>query len=228
MVGVNLRRLAFAVPGAALLIAGIYAAGERGAADVHYYTARTLLDKAASAERLPSETELNLAEAALRESLAREPSNPLFVEQLARTHEMRSGLLKPGDPAARESLRRALAQYRAAALMRPGSPFVWAGIASIKLRLDDVDYEFYGALQRASSLGPWEPAVQLALADIGLASWRLLAQPGKVVVLEAIARAMPHQGKEIRRLAEMHRTLPLVCAQEVTLRPQGTGLCVKK
>jgi len=60
----------------------------------------------------------------------------------------------------REGLRRSLAMYRASALMRPGSPYVWASIATLKARLDELDFEFYGALQRADSLGRWEPPVR--------------------------------------------------------------------
>ena len=221
-------RTGFALIGGALLVAGIYAAGVRGIADAHYFTARTLLTGAAQAKRLPQPAELTTVEAALRQSLAFEPSNPLFVEQLARVHEMRALQLKPGDPAARQSLQQSLAQYRAAAVMRAGSPYVWLGIAAIKLRLDAMDFEFYGALQRADRLGRWEPGIQFGLADIGLASWRLLARPAKVLILDAIVRGLPRQGAEIRRLAAGHGSLPLVCAEEILLRGSASGLCARK
>ena len=225
---VNRLRTGLLLMAGAVLVAGIYIAGVRGIADVHYFAARTLLVDAAKSKRLPEPGELTAVEAALRDSLALEPSNPLFVEQLARVHEMRALQLKRGDPAAREPLQRALAQFRAAAMMRPGSPYVWTSIAAIKLRLDDMDYEFYGALQRADRLGRWEPAIQLALADIGLASWRLLARPAKALVLGAIARGLAREGAEIRRIAALHGTLPLVCAEEIRLRGTRSGLCVKK
>ena len=225
---VSVLRIGFVVIAGALLLAGIYAAGVRGIADAEYFTARTLLSGAAKAKRLPEPAELTTVEAVLRDSLALEPSNPLFVEQLARAHEMRAARLTGGDPAARESLRQSLTRFRTAAVMRPGSPYVWLGIAAIKLRLDDMDFEFYGALQRADRLGRWEPEIQLGLADIGLASWRLLAQPAKVLVLGAIVRGLPRQGREIRRLAAEHGSLARVCAEEVRLRGAATGLCVKK
>jgi hypothetical protein len=68
--------------------------------------------------------------------------------------------------------------------------------------------------------------VQLALADAGLATWSLLAQPAKLLVLDAIALALPRQGPELRRLAAVHGTLPLVCDDAPRLRPDGLGLCV--
>ena len=224
----KMLRIGFALIAGALLLAGVYAAGLRGIADAQYFGARTILSGAAKAKRLPELAELTTVEAALRDSLALEPSNPLFVEQLARAHEMRVARLTGGDPAARESLRQSLARFRTAAVMRPGSPYVWLGIAAIKLRLDDMDFEFYGALQRADRLGRWEPEVQLGLADIGLASWSLLAQPAKVLVLGAIARGSPRQGREFRRLAAAHGTLAQACAEEIRLRGATTGLCVRK
>lgn len=213
---------------ALLLAAGIYAAAARGLADAHYFAARSILVGATQATRLPGPAELTAAAAALRESLALEPSNPLFVEQLGRVQEMRARQLPPGDAALKEALRLVLAQYRGAALMRPGSPYVWASIAALKLRLDETDFEFYGALERAERFGRWEPAVQLALADIGLAGWRWLAQPAKLRVLGAIERAWPRESSEIRRIAAAHGSLAPVCAEHVSLLRRASPLCVKK
>jgi hypothetical protein len=212
---------------AALLIAGIHAAAVRGLADAHYYNARTILG-AAQAKRLPEAADLASAQASLSVALELDPANPLFVEQRARVHEMQALRLPHGDPAARALLRQALGEFRTAALMRPGSPYVWSAIAALKLRLDEMDYEFYGALERADRLGRWEPAVQLALADTGLAVWRLLPRPAKLLVLGAVERGMPRQGTEMRRIAEAHGSLERVCMEEITLRGAPTGLCVRK
>ncbi len=223
---VRLCRSLFVLIAAGLIVAGIHAAAVRGLADAHYVNARLLLSSATQAKRLPAESELAEVRASLREAHQLEPSNPLFVEQIARTQEMTALRLDARDPAARAALLQSLARWREAALMRPGSPYVWASIAALKLRLNDLDFEFYGALERAERFGRWEPAVQLALADIGLAGWRLLAQPAKLLVLDAIARALPREDAEIRRLAKAHGTLPVVCEEARGLRPGGTRLCV--
>jgi len=218
----------FALGAVALLLWGIQAAAVRGLADARYFEARTVLTRATQESQLPKPAELAEAQTSLREAIALEPANPLFVEQLARVHEMRALQLSRDDPARREESRSALARFREAASMRPASPYAWAAIAALKLRLDDIDFEFYGALQRAERYGRWEPAIQVELADIGLAAWPLLAQPAKVLTLEAIARALPRQAKEIRRIAAAHGTLGEVCAAENRLRKSPTGLCVKK
>jgi hypothetical protein len=225
---VRFRRIAVPLLAAPLLAAGIYAAALGGLADAHYYNTRTILNAAAKAKRQPGAQELSSALASVSAANALEPANPLFVEQRARVHEMQALHLPRADPAARKLLKQSLDEFRAAALMRPGSPHAWAAIAALKLRLDELDFEFYGALERAARYGRWEPAVQLALADVGLASWRLLPYAAKQIVLGAIERGMRRQGAELRRLATRHGSLERVCAEEVTLRPAPTGLCVKK
>jgi hypothetical protein len=110
--------------------------------------------------------------------------------------------------------------------MRPGSPYAWASIALLKLRLGQMDAEFYGALERAAQFGPWEPAVQVAIADAGLAAWRRLAPPAKALVVADLERALLRQAPEIRRIAAAHGTLPLVCG-EPALPPRLAALCVK-
>jgi hypothetical protein len=224
---VSRLRLALSVLGAGLLAAGIYAAVLEGLADAHYYNVRIPLTEADRAKRAPDAATLAGAQASLALALALDPTNPLYVEQRARLHEMEALRLPRGSAQARVLLHQALVDFRTAALMRPGSPYAWAAIASLKLRLDNLDFEFYGALDRAARYGRWEPAVQLALADIGLAGWRLLAQPAKQLALDAIARAWPRQERELRRLAVAHGTLPLVCDEVPRLRPQGIALCVR-
>ena len=223
----RIGRIALPLLGAPLLAAGIYAAALGGLADAHYYNSRTILAAAAQSKRLPDTANLASAEASLSAARALEPANPLFLEQRARVHEMQALQLPRGDAAARALLKQALGEFRDAAIMRPGSPYAWAAIAALKLRLDELDFEFYGALERADRLGRWEPTVQLALADIGLANWRLMPHSAKRLVLGAIARGMPRQGPEMRRIAATHGALEPVCAEEITLRGTPTGLCVK-
>lgn len=221
----------FVLCAAALLVAGIYAAAVRGLADAHYTHARLVLSAATQAKRLPEARELAEARASLREAQRFEPSNPLFVEQRARIAEMQAPamqgiVLQRGDPPARAALGDSLGGWREAARMRPGSPYAWASIALLKLRLGETDAEFQGALERAAQFGPWEPAVQIAIADAGLAAWRRLAPAAKALVIADLERALLRQAPEIRRLAAAHGTLPLVCTN-AALPPRLGALCVK-
>ena len=223
----TLRSIA-ALLAAALLVAGMYAAAVRGLADAHYTHARLALEEGVRTKGAPRAEMLSLALASVREALAFEPSNPHFVEQSARLHELRALGLNRRDPAMREGLRQSLAQYREAAAMRPGSPYVWASIAMLKPRLNEIDAEFYSALERAGRLGPWEAQVQIALVDVGLATWPWLARPGKEQVLGALARASLRQTPEVRRVADVHGTLPQACAEAGSWASRLAAMCGKK
>ncbi|HTP61546.1 MAG TPA: hypothetical protein VMJ14_05630 [Burkholderiales bacterium] len=220
-----IARLLFAAVAAAGLLSGIYAAGKRGLADMDDYPARRALAQWGSEKRAPGETEWRTARSALERAGALAPSNPLYVEEMGRLLELRAAGMDRADPAARALLEQSRAQFRQAVAMRPGSPYAWSSLALVKFRLNEMDYEFYGALERAARYGPWEPAVQLTLADIGLAGWMLLALPGKQQVLGALERGMLRQDKEILRLAAFHRTLPLLCADPLLRTRPLPGLC---
>lgn len=223
-----MARGAFVLLAAALLSIGIHAAAVRGLADAHYTHARLVLSVSADAKRPPEAGELADARASLRDALHFEPSNPLFVEQFARTQEMAAAFDEPRAALAqsRAVLAQALGGWREAARMRPGSPYVWASIALLKLRLSELDAEFYGALGRAAQFGPWEPAVQIAIADAGFAAWRRLAPSAKDLVIADLERALLRQAPEVRRLAAAHGTLPLICAG-AALPPRLAAYCVK-
>ena len=226
MFAVTLRAIGLLLA-AALLVAGMHAAAVRGLADAHYTNARLVLAEGAPAKGAPRPEALASALASVREALALEPSNPHFVEHSARLQELRALGLQRGDPAMRDGLRRSLAQYREAAAMRPGSPYVWASIAMLKVRLNDMDFEFYSALEHAGRLGPWEPQVQIAMIDVGLATWKWLSRPGKDWVLGALERGLLREAVEVQRLAAIHGTLPLVCA-EAGKPPRIAALCATK
>ena len=223
----RIYRTAVLVVVGALLCAGIYSATMRGLADVEYTQARLLVPLPAPGGPAPKAEHVPGAQAHLREALRLEPGNPHFVEQFARTHELTALSLDRSDPEAYQALRESLAGFRAAALLRPGSPYVWADIALLKYRLDDMDFEFYGALERAARLGPWEPGVQVAMADIGLAAWNYLARPAQGWVIGALDRGLLRQQADLLRLARSHGTLPLVC-EERNLPSRLAAFCVKK
>ncbi len=218
-----MARAGFLVLAAALLAAGIYSAAMRGLADASYTRARLALGAGAGK---PSADALEAARASIDEALRFEPSNPHFVEQSALLHERQALLLDRGDPQARRLLARSLDEFREAARMRPGSPYVWASIALLKLRLRELDAEFADAFGRAARLGPWEPQVQSALADAGLAAWRRLTPALQAQVIETLERALARQEPEIRRIASSHDNIALVCSS-AALPPRLAALCVK-
>jgi hypothetical protein len=218
-----MARAAFLFLAAALLGAGIYSAALRGWADANYTSARLALE---AGKGKPSAGALATARAAIDEALRFEPSNPHYVEQSALLRERQALALGRDDPQSRRLLGESLADFRAAARMRPGSAYAWAGIAVLKLRLRELDEEFHGAIERAVRLGPWEAQVQAAIAQVGLAAWRRLAPAVQAQVIGMLERGLLRQEAEIRRVASAHDSIALVCSG-AALPPRLAALCVK-
>lgn len=217
-----MRRIALGLAAASLL-ALVYAAGMRGLADTAYYPARRAMADWAQNKRQAAAPQWEAARDALRRASDLAPANALYVEELGRLYEMRAMQLSRDE--ARAWLELSRGQFRQAASMRPGSPYAWSSLALVKFRMGELDYEFYGALERAARFGPWEPAVQLALSDIGLAGWPWLALPGKVAVLGAVERGMLRQEAAIRRLAQQHPASAAFCRDALVRARNLTRVC---
>lgn len=227
------RQLALAAAGAVFLAWCLWTCVVRGLADAHYTQARlllgmpVLLGTVTEDRPAPAPARVTAARAHLRSALALEPDNPHFVEQFARVEEMRALALAPAEAGRRQALRQSAAAFRLAARMRPGSSYTWADLARVKFRMDDMDFEFFGALERAARLGPWEGPVQLALVDVGLASWRFLPSAAMPLVAGALDRALLHQAHAVGKLAAAHGSLPQVCARS-GLPSRLAAACVRK
>jgi hypothetical protein len=193
--------------------------------DAEYYSARRAIAKWPAPASTPG-PDWQRVRATLEDAYSREPDNPLYAEELGRIHEWRALARAPSDHEARTHLRAALAAFRVAARMRPGSAVAWANIALVKFRLEEMDYEFYGALERAERMGPWEPGVQRTLADIGLSNWPWLARPGKEIAAAAIERGLLNQEDAMKRLARLHvRGAREFCADSSARARRAGALC---
>lgn len=148
----------------------------------------------------------------LREAHALDPAQPNYLEDIARLYEYRARPLKAGDALAQGYLRQALEFQRAALRRRPGSPFTWVNIALLKAQLPELDREFESALRNAAMLGPWEPGVQLALADAGFRHWGTLSPETLAALRANAARMLRRQDAKLFELARRTGRLDVVCA----------------
>jgi hypothetical protein len=219
-------RIAFAVGATAVLVAAMYAAALRGLADVAYFPARSTLDAWSKRGIAPTAAQWVAARDALAEASRLEPDNPLFVEETGRLYERRVAAADPAQAVVRSYLERALGEFRRAARMRPASPFAWTNVALVKFRLKALDAEFRVAIENAARLGPWEPGVQRALADIGFVGWRDLSAPVRAVIAGAIERALFTQPGDIERLAKRDGRAAAFCSDP--LARGAARLCAKR
>ena len=198
----------------------------RGLADLRAFEARNLLKSWETARREPAADEWNLAHRLLREARDLDPRQPSHLEDLARLHELRARPLKPGDPLAQELLRQALEHQRQNLRLRPGSPYTWASIALLKARLPAPDREFESALRNAALLGPWEPLVQIALAEAGFRHWDALAPETRTVLRANALRALRRQDAKLFELARRSGKLAVLCTVRGVERSPLARACI--
>ena len=208
-------RILIALIGTAVLGYAVYASATRGVAD--WSSMRWRHEIAGWAERRASPPPEHLQEAitTLIDALALTPDDPTLIEHLGLAHELRAIGSPPGSDSRRLNLAQALIYFRKAAALRPTSPYTWANILLTKYRLGQVDDEFFGAMRHALDFGPWEPAVQLIVADTGLGAWDRLDSGMRGRVSENLRRAAVRQADALARIATDHHRIDLVCAASV-------------
>lgn len=192
-----------------LLLWLIYLAGCWGLADIFIKQAKFDL-RYGQTEKLAVDT-WPATHIALQWALYFEPQHPDFLEFTGMEHFLRA------NSSARiakkfTAYQDALDYFSRAARQRPVSAYTWANMALMKHLLRRYDAHWETALETAAQLGPWEPFVQLAVIDVGLAKWESLPQKTQSVVLTMIERGMQWQAKQVRTLIEGHKRKEVVCA----------------
>lgn len=132
------------------------------------------------------------------------PDNPDVYENLARVEMLRAGMRSADDTARNAALRNGLELVRHAIALRPASPYGWAILLQLKNALGEYDAEFRRSLERTVTLGPWEPELQVAVADAGLGAWAALPEAERKLVGEDIRRGMMRQPGAMFAIARAH------------------------
>ncbi len=110
--------------------------------------------------------------------------------------------------------------------LRPGSPYTWSNIALLKARLPEPDREFESALRNAALLGPWEPAVQVALAQAGFRHWEALAPETRASLVANAGRMLRWQDVKLFELARNSGRLAVVCSLRGVERSPLARACI--
>jgi len=157
-----------------------------------------------------------------------EPAQPNFLEEMGKANYL---LFRYGTTTAAEkfmALSLALEYYVNAAQQKPVSAYTWVNIAILKNRLRQYDAQFITALENATFLGPWEPFVQEAIADIGLAAWYRLPkerlEKGRSIIFATLERGMHSQAKLMMTLIKKHRREYVICVYSKE-KTELTGFC---
>ena len=134
--------------------------------------------------------------------------------------------MPPAEALARDHARQGLEYHRAAVRLRPGASHSWANIALLAGRLPEADAEFEAALRNAALLGPWEPDVQLVVAEAGFTQWAHLTPTARAAVRDTAARALRWQDAQIFTLARRTGRLDVLCSLPEVARSKFATACI--
>jgi tetratricopeptide (TPR) repeat protein len=202
-----------------LLLAFI--AGQWLRAGIYYYQAKAYMDSWDYSSPLPH-GEWKTARKALDKALALGPSQAIYHQGLSELLFAKSMRPAPDpDPDLGLSLglsanlqKQALEHIRQAVYLRPSWPYAWALLALIKYQSSGIDAEAAEALDKAMTLGPWEPTVQITVAEIGLASWNGLAPGLREKLIDVIAGTAPAESAKILQIVKRLNLLETMCNNE--------------
>lgn len=190
----------------------------RGVADLLAFAPAQRLAQLDARGELPAPGEWRNAQQNLQRALELDRHNPAHSETLARWYERYTLRLPRSSGLVSVYLEQSAAHLRGALAARPGSSYTWANMALVKLRLAQFDGEFQAAFENAWRLGPWEPEVQLALAQIAFRAAGRLGEGARLAARGAIANAARRYPKELFELARRHGGIPMLCgAPEIAM-----------
>jgi tetratricopeptide (TPR) repeat protein len=204
-----------------LLLAFI--AGQWLRAGIYYYQAKAYMDSWDYSGPLPH-GEWKTARRALDKALALGPGQATYHQDMSELLFAKSvrtapdpGLdpdLGPGLGLSADLRQQALGHVRQAIHLRPSWPYAWALLALIKYQSSGIDAEAAEALNKAMTLGPWEPTVQIIVAEIGLASWQDLAPGLQEKLIGVIAGTAPAESAKILQIVKRFNLLETMCSND--------------
>jgi len=179
----------------------------------------------AKGKRYPSPDEWSLAKRHLENARSFDRANPKVLEDLAFVYKWQVRYDFPTGSAGLAYLQQALDLFRQSARLRPVSARTWSTIASTKSQLVQLDDEFFRAIDNAARLGPWEPEVQIALANIGFIHWYSLPTPTQATLQRVMQRGLKRQDEELFNFATRAMRLDVLCAAPDARRSKFAVRC---
>jgi hypothetical protein len=195
----------------AILACATYVAITKGLADVYALQARTYLEASITQQSAFGREEWQSAHRTMSVALEFDSNNPLLLEEMGRICDGMASERAIVGMDALATRRRALDMFERALGQSPSSPYKWINVAIEKDRIGEFDGEALTAMNLATRLGPWEPGVQLAVAELGLTNWSFLGLSDRARVGEIIARAARNHPDQIRALATNGGRIHIIC-----------------
>jgi hypothetical protein len=196
-------RLVLVVPALAALAALALWAVKLGSAETLAWNAAAEINTWTATRVQPGfETWLWVRDDLLRAE-RRSPRDPSVHELLGVIHARRAGRTEFVDMA--------VERFARAIELRPTSPYTWANMAVARYQLGKTEAPFEAILVRSALLGPSEPEVQRAVADLGLAMWDEVTPATRALVERHIAAGMRRNPLEMLQISYRRGRLEAAC-----------------
>jgi cytochrome c-type biogenesis protein CcmH/NrfG len=148
-----------------------------------------------------------------KQALNKDPDNPDLLLLMGNAYEWNS-FQSDNQSQNEKNSKLALEHYRKAAALRPQWPYTWSSIALLKFKMTEFDQEFQSALSNAMELGPWEPRVQITIAEVGLSAWGKLEYAQRLAIIENIRRGVTVQAQVMLDILKKHGQLRMICYEK--------------
>ena len=203
---------------AALLVMAFLAvtAGRWLLAEAYHLQARAFMDSWGKRPTVPAH-EWEIARESMAKAVRLHPGQAAYLEDMGE-------LLFQKPTISADLQQQAEAYVRQAVALRPSWPYAWAQFAMARYRLTGWDAEVALALEKAIEFGPWEPSVQIIVAEIGLSSWQELSLGLKDKVIGHIAHSKPAEAAQVFGIAQKYGMAGPLCAR-MKGKPHWLKLC---
>ena len=196
-----------------LLVAIIKVSGSWGLADVGKQKVNVSIKQWGNDVDSYSSDEWQKVYSYVSGALDKDPNNPDLLILMGNVYEWNT--FQADDYLQNEQNGKlALDHYRKAVALRPQWPYTWSSIALLKFKLAEFDGEFELALGNAMDLGPWEPRVQITIAEVGLSAWDKLEYAQRLAIVENIRRGVTMQGQVMLEILKKYGQLRMVCYEK--------------
>lgn len=207
------QRLLITIPLIAALCIAIFYSISIGVADLYGYSPRQHLEHWQKKGLTPSAAELDDALIGINSAIRWHPRHAEYHDMQALLHYYQAldAYQQGGHEEFTQLTQQALAGYQQATQLRPHWPYSWANFALMKAMLQQFDEEYRFALTQATTLGPWENGVNLAVADAGMLGWLYLDKQTQTAVIDNIERGMKRNNKALKHRLTAINKLGLAC-----------------
>lgn len=199
-----------------VLLSLIYVATNWGMADVYSRSSINTIEKFLNGKTTLTNEQWGELKKNLSVAIDYDPENSKLYEFLGFSSEGPFTTYSSGNNVAMEARRSAYHQYKQSISLRPTWPYLWARLAVVKFRMNEIDEEFFHAMHRSDEFGPWEPSIQKTIISLGLFNWGLYNNEERQFILDVIAKSLNYiergHSLNILNLTKSYGLLSEVCA----------------